>query len=168
MITLERVLVATDFGEAAEMALKYGCELARTFGAELHVLHVVEDVTSRALVMAAGTPEEIALAQAGMEDDAKRRLGDLLSEEDRRRSRVTTVIETSTTPAAAIVKYAKRIDAGLIVIGTHGRGPVTHLLLGNVAERVVRTAPCPVLTIRHPEHEFVLSDADVSRGQEGQ
>lgn len=158
MIALQHVLVATDFGDAAAAALDYGRELARTFGATLHVLHVVEDVTSRALVMAAGTPAEIALAQAGMQDDAKSRLEMLITDADRRDLHVTTAIQTSSIPAAAIVDYAKTVDAGLIVIGTHGRGPVTHLLLGNVAERVVRMAPCPVLTIRHPEHEFVVPE----------
>ena len=55
-----------------------------------------------------------------------------------------------------IVRHAKAETADLIAMGTHGRGPVTHLLLGSVAEKVVRSAPCPVLTVRQPEHEFVL------------
>ena len=49
-----------------------------------------------------------------------------------------------------------------MVLGTHGRGPLSHVLMGSVAERVVRTAPCPVLTVRDPEHEFVIPDADVA------
>ena len=166
MIDLKRVLVATDFGDAAGVALLYGRELARAFNADLHVLHVVEDVASRALVMSAGTPEEIVLAQAGIVDDARRRLNELLADAGRAPLHATAVVETSGTPAAAIVNYARRVDAGLVVIGTHGRGPVTHLLLGNVAERVVRTAPCPVLTIRHPEHEFVVPDPSEDRGEE--
>ena len=70
---------------------------------------------------------------------------------------------TAISPAAAIVDYARREQIDLIVMGTHGRGGVAHLLMGSVAERVVRTAPCPVLTVRHPEHEFVLPDALVAR-----
>ena len=69
---------------------------------------------------------------------------------------------TSNAPALAIVEYAKGSDINLIVIGTHGRGGMAHLLLGSVAERVVRSAPCPVLTVRHPEREFVLPDALVA------
>ena len=65
-------------------------------------------------------------------------------------------------PAHAITEYAKEAAVDLIVLGTHGRGAVAHLLMGSVAERVVRTAPCPVLTVRHPEHEFVLPDALVA------
>jgi nucleotide-binding universal stress UspA family protein len=57
------------------------------------------------------------------------------------------------------VTYAKDVKADLLIIGTHGRGAMAHLLMGSVAERVVRTAHCPVLTVRHPQHEFVVPDA---------
>ena len=66
---------------------------------------------------------------------------------------------TSGAPASAIVDYANEARIDLIIMGTHGRGTVAHMLMGSVAERVVRTAPCPVLTVRHPEREFVLPDA---------
>ena len=69
---------------------------------------------------------------------------------------------TSNSPALAIVDYARQERINLIVTGTHGRGAVAHLLMGSVAERVVRTAPCPVLTVRHPEQEFVVPDALVA------
>lgn len=55
-----------------------------------------------------------------------------------------------------IVRYAREQNIDLLVLGSHGRGPIAHLLLGSVAEKVVRHAPCPVLTVRHPEHEFVM------------
>ena len=66
------------------------------------------------------------------------------------------------SPPAAIIQYARDHDIDLVVIGTHGRGPFSHLLMGSVAERVVRTAPCPVLTVHHPEHEFVFQEALVA------
>jgi nucleotide-binding universal stress UspA family protein len=65
----------------------------------------------------------------------------------------------SDSPAEEIADYARDASIELIVVGTHGRTGVSHLLVGSVAERVVRTAPCPVLTVRHPEHEFVVPDA---------
>jgi nucleotide-binding universal stress UspA family protein len=71
-------------------------------------------------------------------------------------------IRTSHAPAPTIVAYAREHAIDLIVMGTHGRGAVAHLLMGSVAERVVRTAPCPVLTVHHPEHEFVVPDTLVS------
>jgi nucleotide-binding universal stress UspA family protein len=72
------------------------------------------------------------------------------------------VLLSSHAPASTIVEYARQEGIDLIVTGTHGRGGVAHLLMGSVAERVVRTAPCPVLTVRHPEHEFVIPDALVA------
>ncbi|MGE3513217.1 MAG: universal stress protein, partial [Vicinamibacterales bacterium] len=66
---------------------------------------------------------------------------------------------TAVSPAAAIVEYANEAHVDLIIIGTHGRGGVAKLLMGSVAERVVRTANCPVLTVRHPEREFIAPDA---------
>ena len=68
------------------------------------------------------------------------------------------VLDTSDDPADAITEYAKTANIDLIVMGTNGRGAVAQLLVGSVAERVVRTAHCPVLTVKHPEHEFVLPD----------
>ena len=83
----------------------------------------------------------------------------LLTDEERRTRQGIAATVTGASTAAAIVEYAKRHDIDLAVLGTHGRGALSHLLMGSVAERVVRTAPCPVLTVRDPQHEFVLPDA---------
>jgi nucleotide-binding universal stress UspA family protein len=158
MNTLKDVLVATDFGEASNTALLYGRELARRFGARLHVIHVVD-----LLVAHVGASEGfITNLQELQQDDevqAEEDLQRLLSEEDRQALRARTVVTTSSTPAEAIVDYAKTANIGLIVVGTHGRRAMARLLVGSVAERVVRSAPCPVLTVRHPEHEFIVPDA---------
>ena len=79
--------------------------------------------------------------------------------EDRRELRVTALQVVSAAPAKEIVEYATANHMDLLIVGTHGRGPVAHLFMGSVAERVVRGAPCPVLTVRHPEHEFLRADA---------
>jgi nucleotide-binding universal stress UspA family protein len=94
-----------------------------------------------------------------MEASARRRTEELLTEEDRRILAATAVVVTHSAPPAAIIEYATANHIDLIVVGTHGRGALGHLFLGSVAERVVRTAPCPVLAVRNPEHEFVLPDA---------
>jgi len=60
------------------------------------------------------------------------------------------------SPFVEIVRYARTHDIDLVIMGTHGRGPIAHMLMGSTAERVVRKAPCPVLTVKHPEHEFVM------------
>jgi nucleotide-binding universal stress UspA family protein len=157
MIRMEHILVATDFGDASETALRYGRELARAFGAKLHVLHVVEPP-----MMLAG-PDAIAINTAqlasDMEDAARRQLANLVAPEDRRELDLVTALRTGRAPAFEIAAYAKEAGVNLIIIGTHGRGLMGHLLMGIVAEKVVRIAHCPVLTVRSPEHEFVLPDA---------
>jgi len=79
--------------------------------------------------------------------------------DDRNALHARAVLETSDEPADAIVSYAKQAEINLIVMGTHGRDGLAHLLVGSVAERVVRSASCPVLTVKHPEHEFIIPDA---------
>jgi universal stress protein A len=152
MIVLKHILVATDFGPAADAALTYGRALAHNFGATLHVLHVAENLF---LKPTTADPHTLKAAIA-------RRLEDCLTAEDRSSLGARAVLETSDHPADAIIDYARQADIDLLIMGTHGRGAIAHLLMGSVAERVVRTAPCPVLTVRHPEHEFVLPDALVA------
>jgi nucleotide-binding universal stress UspA family protein len=158
MIALKRVLVATDFGGPSDAALIYGRELARSFGAQLVVLHVVDN-TLTGSVAANGYVFTDPELQRSVEAAGLRGVENLLGPEDRAGLRAQAVIVISNAPADAIVGYARDAGIGLIVLGTHGRGLVAHLLLGSVAERVVRIAPCPVLTVRHPEREFVLPDA---------
>jgi len=160
MIALKDILVATDFGEPADAALSYGRELARTYGATLHVLHIVDDVYLRL-----GGDDYVAVLpelQRDAELAAQAHLNALLVDNDPQPMPVKKVTATSAAPATAIVDYAKSNGIDLIVVGTHGRRAVAHLLMGSVAERVVRTAPCPVLTVRHPEHEFIRPDALVA------
>ena len=161
MISLKKIVVATDFGEAADAALAYGRELARAFNAQLDVVHVVENVLTRGFG-AEGYVASYPELQQEVEDSADRQLASLLSVEDRQVLGARSVLLKSNSPAFTIVGYAKENNVDLVIMGTHGRGAIAHLLMGSVAERVVRTAPCPVLTVRHPEHEFVLPDALVT------
>ena len=158
MLTLKNVLVATDFGDASQTALAYGRDLARTFAATLHVLHVIDDVRARAMG-SEGYTIELADVQRAVETWARDQLDSIVHDDDRRELGATVVLRTSIATASAIVSYAKETNIDLIVLGTQGRGGLAHLFMGSVAERVVRTAPCPVLTVRHPEHEFIAPDA---------
>ena len=148
MIALKNVLVAIDFGEAADGALAYGRALAKSFGATLHVIHIAENMFLRPVV---GDPR-------GLEQAAVKRVYARLTDEDRRLLRARVVVEMSDAPAEAIVRYSRVSDIDLIVTGTHGRTGVAHALLGSIAEQVVRTASCPVLTVKRPEREFVVPD----------
>ena len=159
MILLKKLLVATDFSAPSAAALAYGRELAFTFGAQLVVAHVVERVLTNACGGGDGFMFVDPDLQHTVEAAARAELETLISEEDGVELRARVVVLTSGSPADAIVEYAKAAGIDLVVMGTHGRGALTHLLMGSVAERVVRLAPCPVLTVRHPEREFVLPDA---------
>jgi nucleotide-binding universal stress UspA family protein len=157
MILLKQILVATDFSDPSDVALEYGRALARTFGASLHVLHVMENLFLRPV------PGDPYVLKAG----AARHLADRITDEDRGALRAVVTLETSDNPAQEIVKYARGHNVDLIVMGTHGRSAIAQLLMGSVAEKVVRTAPCPVLTVRHPEHDFVVKDVPHAQPQAG-
>ena len=160
MIILKNILVATDFGEASDAALAYGRDLARSYDSTLHVLHVADDV----VVRFAGEFSMAALpdVQAQVEESARDQMKALVTGEDKHQLRARPVVVTSLSPAETIVEYARAHNVDLIVMGTHGRRGFDHLLMGSVAERVLRTAPCPVLTVRHPEREFVVPDSLVA------
>jgi len=156
MILMNAVLVATDFGETSNAALIYGRNLARTFGARLHVLHVAAKIAP-----SAGEeffPGDVDSLQADVIERATTRLHAALTDNDRTLLRATPVVRASSDTARAIIEYAKEAHVDIIVVGTHGRGPVSHLFMGSVAEHVVRQAPCPVLVVRPNEHEFVVPD----------
>jgi nucleotide-binding universal stress UspA family protein len=154
MLSLKTVLVPTDFSDASESALRYGKAMAGAFDASLHVVHVMEDLLAHAWaaeVYVASMPQ----LRDEIEKESRQRLGALLTEEERRKYRVETALLAG-NPFLEIIRYAKAHDINLIVMGTHGRGPIAHMLLGSVAEKVVRKSPCPVLTVREAQHEFVM------------
>ena len=95
----------------------------------------------------------------GLEDTARKQLEEAVTEADRRELKAVAEMVTSESPAREIANYANEHKVDLLVIGTHGRSGISRMLIGSVAEKVVRLAPCPVLTVHHPEHEFVLPDA---------
>ncbi|HVB37840.1 MAG TPA: universal stress protein [Vicinamibacterales bacterium] len=152
MITLERILVPVDFSETSDVALKYGRALAENFHASLRLLHVLENPLLQ------NVASEVYVPPPNFYEDwekaVRQKLDGLLSAADRQALDATCEVRQG-SPFAEIINYACGENIDLIVMGTHGRGAVGHLLLGSVAERVVRKAPCPVLTVRHPEHEFV-------------
>jgi len=153
MIDLRRVLVPTDFSKHSDSALTYAAAFASRFEAEVHLLHVVQDLAVFIPDMITVAPpimptlEQLTAAvQTAFERVLKdQRLAGL---------KVQTAVREG-APFYEIVRFARELDVDLIVMGTHGHRGLAHVLLGSVTEKVVRKAPCPVLTVRHPEHEFV-------------
>ena len=158
MIALHHVLVPTDFSETSAIALRYGKALAGAFDASLHILHVVQEPFAQPWAVEA-YGFSLATLQEEWLREAQARMAKTLSdaEQTKLKAKLTTVLGH---PVVEILKYAADHAVDLIVLGTHGRGPLGHMVMGSVAERVVRKAPCPVLTVRHPEREFVVSDTD--------
>jgi len=145
--TANRILVPTDFSETADAALAYAKELATTLGASLHLVHVFADPYA----VAAGAPDVYAAIPADARERAleevRERLLERLDVNEEARFRGSRGVVRGLI-APHIVEYARNQDIDLIIMGTHGRRGVAHLLLGSVAEHVVRTAGCPVLTVR--------------------
>ena len=156
MIALTHVLVPTDFSDTSEVALRYGKALAGAFGAALHVLHVVQEPFAQPWAVEA-YGFSLSTLQEDWVRDAAARLEHTLTPDERTAYRAETLTVLG-HPVVEILNYAEAHPIGLIVIGTHGRGPLGHMVMGSTAERVVRKAPCPVLTVRHPEREFVVPD----------
>lgn len=138
----QNILVPTDFSESSDAALAYAQELGKPFGATIHTLHVVPDPHAEAWSIEA-TGMNLGGLMETWQADAERRLDELTFGD---------LPHTCTTKVGQaykeILSYTKENDIDLIVMGTHGRGVIEHMLLGSVTEKVVRTAPCPVLTVR--------------------
>jgi nucleotide-binding universal stress UspA family protein len=145
-MAIKKVLVPIDFSDGSLLALDYAIDLARSIRAELTILFVVEPASSGVGGgLYSATDRSILIEEQqriGSEQLSllSRRLG-------KRAIRFRTVVETG-TPYRVIGEVAERLRADLIVMATHGRGGLSHLLLGSVTEKVIRTAPCPVLTMR--------------------
>ena len=152
MINLKRILVPTDFSESARHALLYGTSFAREYEAELVLLHVVENLT----VGYASDLFPVPMAEVFDEISgyAKAELAKLGAEVREKGIRVREMVVQG-KPSAEIVRVAREETADMIVLGTHGKGMLDKALFGSTAERVIRRAPCPVLTVGLEEHEFV-------------
>jgi len=148
-LQVKRILVPTDFSPPSRKAANYAASLAKQFGAEILMLHVVEPVTpppSLALVMTEDLDRH-------MREEAARRLADW-----RKEIGVTTMKANVRTgaPYHEIIAAAEETNTDLIVIGTHGHRKLAQIFLGSTAERVVRHARCPVLVVREREHDFLV------------
>jgi nucleotide-binding universal stress UspA family protein len=149
MIRVSQILVPTDFSPTSDLALDYAREIARRFGASLHLLHVLEDPFVHGPFASDMFIDERADVRRAVLEDARARLAHRVRRREGEVAAASAEI-VSGHSADTIVKYAHELGADLIVMGTHGRTGLAHLLIGSVAERVFRTSPCPVMTVRMP------------------
>jgi len=152
-IRLQKILLPTDFSNYSAAATKYACELATKFDAELHLLHTLELhlASTPGFGMGLALPKYIHESKTAAE---KSLAGVLDPKWSAGRTVIQAVVEG--LPKVEIIQYARKHEIDLIVLSTHGRTGLSHVLMGSVAETVVRTAPCPVLTVRPEGHQFVM------------
>ena len=149
LLNLKKILVPSDFSPASSKAFKYALRFAKQFGAELTLLHVLEPVPPSFIGIPAPVISEQELATA------EKNLRAWVAS-----ARAAGVVETKSAirtglASHEILEAAKELDVDLIVIATHGFSGWKHFCIGSTAERVARSAPCPVLVVREKEHEFI-------------
>jgi nucleotide-binding universal stress UspA family protein len=154
-IKIAKILYPTDFSELSLLALTYVKEFTTTFDAQLYCLHVVDEAYQywtalgpESTPIGPAVEDLMSMAEGTMQRFADEHLLGL------KFPPVTAVVMGR--PFAEIVSYARENTIDLIVIATHGRGGLSHVLLGSTTEKLIRKAPCPVLTVRHPQHTFVM------------
>ena len=152
MVKLQRILLPTDLSEYSRHALPYAAELAGVYRATLYLLHVV-DIHWLGSVGAGDFGERVEDFVHRFRHDSEVALERLKAE--MQGLAVESALRLG-TPHVEIVRFARETEADLVVLATHGRRGVSHALMGSVAEKVVQMAPCPVLSIKHPEHEFIM------------
>lgn len=153
MISIKNILAPTDFSVPSRHALKYAAELAKRFEAQLHLVTVVESVIPL-------IPEAFSAQAEQIEEQRKagRHALDRMCDDPMLSTLNPRVHVLSGSAHGEILEFAKSRGIDLLVVGTHGRTGLSHLFMGSVAEKLVRLAPCPVLTV-HPEgHQFVKRD----------
>lgn len=154
MINLKKILYPTDFSEYADHARMYVIEMAKAFNAKVILMHTIQAPSHYEVAYhyeLALNPEEIGEKRQKAADKKINEIAQLIREEG---VEVETVI-TLGSAFVDIVSTARKQEIDLVILSTHGWGFIKHVLMGSTAERVVRKAPCPVLTVRKEEHEFV-------------
>jgi nucleotide-binding universal stress UspA family protein len=159
-LTISRILVPVDFSAYSERALEYAIGLASRFGASLHLLHVVEDPIATGVWGGETVLPDLTELREELVKGAERQLVTY------REAAARAGVSVSSTalvglPAITIVDHAVSLGVDLIVMGTHGRTGMAHLVMGSVAERVLRHAPCPVLTVREAARREPAGVAEV-------
>ncbi|MBN1756524.1 universal stress protein [bacterium] len=151
MIKIENILFPTDFSEHSKIALEYAVDLARQYNAKLYIQHVFDENILDPFFFSEG--ENSARYFEQVEKKFMDMISQFLKGENLKEVNFQPILSNG-TPSAEIVKFARNNDINLIIIATHGRTGLSHFLMGSTAERVVQNAPCPVLTIRHPEFKL--------------
>jgi universal stress protein A len=162
-MAIKRILIPVDFSDDSLRALAYAREFAKPFGAELCVLYVVEPIYYATPADMYATSPNIAMLIDEQRRVGAQQLARINADLKRKGARVRTLQKTGSA-AQCIVDTSKSVKADLIIMGTHGRTGFAHMLMGSVAEKVVRTAGCPVLTVRREAAKKAARKKPAKRG----
>lgn len=150
-IVLKQILAPIDFSDNSKKALQYALPFAKQFNATITVLYVVEPAVF---------PSDFGFGQMSFPDvekemyeKAERELKKIVAELNSTVKIIPVVL--SGIPFVEVTNYADENDFGLIILATHGRTGVEHILFGSTAEKIIRKSPCPILVVRAEEHEFI-------------
>ena len=152
MVNIKNVLYPTDFSEHSLVALPIALDLAHRYGATFHCLHALD--WGHEFFLASGYIAPFPIDEASVQSSVEERLERFVREHVQTADRALRQKVVLGKPFVEIIRYCQEEKIDLIVLGTHGHSALASILLGSVAEKVVRKAPCAVLTIRHPEHRF--------------
>lgn len=148
----KKVLCPVDFSEFTDEILAYAVGIAKRFDSELHLIHVIPNLNYFTPYESFLTPENLVAIERNIEGEVDKDFDKITKNLD---VPVKKIIKTGVT-FVEIIDYVKEQDIGLVVMGTHGRSGIEHILIGSVAEKVVRKSPCPVLTIRPKGKTFSM------------
>lgn len=150
-MTIKNIFVPTDFSAGSEEAVRYAYDLALTLGARLHIMHVLENpfAPGAFMEMYAPPPPEYFL---NIEGQAEERLRNTLTREQQEQLDVVLTTRLGVPATEILDRLAEEPRIDLVVMATHGRGGVARLVMGSVTDKIVRSSPCPVLTLREHPH----------------
>jgi nucleotide-binding universal stress UspA family protein len=153
-VRLKRVLWPTDFSELSLRGGRYARVLCQHFGAELHIIHVVAPPLSPDVSLLVPTEPPVAVTEPELVEASRAALAKLVAEHFPGDEKITTNVFFG-NPWPSICNYAEENEIDLIIVTTHGRTGLGHVLIGSTAERIVQHAPCPVLTVKDSAKDFV-------------
>lgn len=148
----KKILCPVDFSEFTDQILTYAVNIAKRFDSELHLIHVIPNLNYFTPYESFLTPENLVAIERNIEGEVGKDFDKITKKLDLPFKRI---IKTGVT-FVEIIDYIKDQGVDLVVMGTHGRSGIEHILIGSVAEKVVRKSPCPVLTVRPKDKAFKM------------
>jgi len=148
----KKIVCPIDFSEFTDEIVKYAVNITKKFNAELHLIHIIPNLNYFTPYESFLTPENLVAIEKNIEKEVEKDFEKVTKDID---MPLKKIVKTGVT-FVEIIDYIKEEDIDLVVMGTHGRSGIEHILIGSVAEKVVRKSPCPVLTIRPRDKKFSM------------